>query len=248
MKESLSSDYRERIYRYYVDGGHKFSTPQSVASFVPRMPYLRRLIANHFPADRTATCLDLGCGHGALVYAARLLGYTNIVGVDRSPEQVRTARRLGIPGIHEGDLLNTLRGLANASQDVVVAFDVVEHFQKNELVGFVDEVHRVLKPGGKWLLHTPNGESPFVGIVRYGDMTHELAFTRASMSQLLLASEFSQVDCFEDTPVPHGAKSVIRAALWPIVRSGLLAMLAVETGRLDRTAILSQNFLTVAVK
>jgi 2-polyprenyl-3-methyl-5-hydroxy-6-metoxy-1,4-benzoquinol methylase len=248
MNDSLPSDYRERIYQYYVEASRQTPPPESVASFAPRMPYLRRLIQEHFPTNHAATCIDLGCGHGALLYVARTLGYTNLIGVDRSPEQVRTAHRLGIADVREGDLVATLRGLRDASQDVVIAFDVVEHFQKSELLPFVDEVHRVLKDGGKWLLHTPNGESPFAGRIRYGDMTHELAFTRVSMSQLLLASAFSRVECFEDKPVPHGAKSFVRAALWPVVRCGMLGFLAVETGVLDRTAILTQNFLTVAVK
>ena len=248
MNEPLPSDYRERIYKYYLEARCDAPAPQSVDSFAPRMPYLRQLIARHFPPDRAANCFDLGCGHGALMYAARSAGYTNVAGVDRSPEQVRTAKRLGIDNVREGDLLTTLHELADASQDVVIAFDVIEHFSKSELVCFIDEVHRVLKPGGKWLLHTPNGESPFVGRIRYGDMTHELAFTRVSIQQLLLASAFSHVACFEDAPVPHGAKSLVRAALWPVVRYGLIACSAVETGCLDRSAILTQNFLTVAVR
>ena len=38
---------------------------------------------------------------------------------------------------------------------------------------------RALKPGGRWILHTANAESPFYGRVRYGDITHEQAFTQS---------------------------------------------------------------------
>jgi SAM-dependent methyltransferase len=66
------------------------------------------------------------------------------------------------------------------SLDAVIAFDVLEHFGRDELIPLVDAVHRVLRPGGRWIIHVPNGESPFFGSIRYGDLTHELAFTRQS--------------------------------------------------------------------
>jgi cyclopropane fatty-acyl-phospholipid synthase-like methyltransferase len=41
--------------------------------------------------DRSARILDLGCGHGVFIYFHREAGYTNVVGVDKSPEQVAEA-------------------------------------------------------------------------------------------------------------------------------------------------------------
>jgi len=131
---------------------------------------------------------------------------------------------------------------------VVVAFDVIEHFTRDELLGFVDQVQRVLRPGGRWIIHTPNGESPFCGRMRYWDLTHELAFTRTSIIQLLLSSGFSNVQCFEDAPIPHGLTSAGRWLLWKAIRSGLRLYLAAETGDTASSAIFSQNFLTVADK
>jgi 2-polyprenyl-3-methyl-5-hydroxy-6-metoxy-1,4-benzoquinol methylase len=206
------------------------------------------LFRKHFPADRSVEVLDLGCGHGALIHFARRAGYTNTRGVDGSPEQVAAARRLGIEGVEEGDLLATLAAQTDGSLDVVVAFDVIEHFTRDELLGFVDQVQRVLRPGGRWIIHTPNGESPFCGRMRYWDLTHELAFTRTSIIQLLLSSGFSNVQCFEDAPIPHGLTSAGRWLLWKAIRSGLRLYLAAETGDTASSAIFSQNFLTVADK
>lgn len=47
-----------------------------------------------------------------------------------------------------------LSGLADNAYDVVVSFQVIEHIKKDEL--FLEEIHRVLKPGGTALLTTPN--------------------------------------------------------------------------------------------
>jgi SAM-dependent methyltransferase len=147
-----------------------------------------------------------------------------------------------------GDVMQVLCGTQNASQEVVVAFDFIVHFTKPELTTVIDEVHRVLKPGGRWIIHVSNGESPFGSRIFFGDFTHELAFTRQSLAQVLLSSGFTQVSCYEDRPVPHGFKSLGRSVLWTVIRASLLFYLAVKTGSFDRKAIFSQNLLAVAVR
>jgi len=139
------SDYRRRIYELYVHGRQQPLAPDSVDGLKPRAAVLKKLIRDHFPPQKNAIVVDLGCGHGALVHFARLAGYLNVTGVDCSPQQVAEALRLGIQGISEGDLMETLRSFPNGSLDVVVAFDVVEHFTKDEVFGFADEVYRVLR-------------------------------------------------------------------------------------------------------
>lgn len=81
----------------------------------------------------------------------------------------------------------------------------------------------------------------------YGDASHELAFTRTSIAQLLIASGFSRVECFEDTPVLHGFKSSVRWLLWKVLRNLARFWLIVETGSVE-DFILTQNFLAVAWK
>ena len=242
------SSYRERIYRQYVHGRGQALAPATLAGLAPRAATLRNAVRRFFPARRDVRVLDLGCGHGALIYFARKAGYSDITGVDVSPEQVAAAQRLGIEGVRNGDLLGTLSNLPDSSQDVVVAFDVIEHFTKSELLPFVDEVRRVLKPGGRWVIHTPNGDSPFVGAIRYGDFTHELAFTQASLSQLLLSSGFSRADFFESGPVAASLKGAVRVLLWRAIRLGLQLWQAAETGDIGRNAIFTRNLFAVTYK
>lgn len=242
------NELRSRIYRRYVHARNSSLAPATAEGFAPRASSLRRIIEKHFPADRAISVLDLGCGHGAMIYFLRRAGYSNVLGVDVSPEQVAEAARLGIDGIHQGELLDVLRDLPPHSQDVVIAFDVIEHFGKDELLTFVDEVVRVLKPGGRWLIHAPNGESPFAGAIRYGDMTHEQAFTRISLPQLLLSSGFTRVECHESGPVPAGIKSLIRWIIWRAICLLLRVWTAAETGDLGQNAIFTRNLLAVAYK
>jgi len=244
----METDYRARLYARYVQRRGRMIAPATADGFRPREPYLTRVITRYFPPERSARVLEIGCGHGALLYFARRAGYTQSRGIDTSLEQVAAAERLGIVGVKQDDLLQGLRTTPADSCDVVVAFDVLEHFTKQELLDIVDEVHRVLTAGGRWIIHTPNGESPFGGSVRYGDFTHELAFTRESMAQLLLASGFADVRCFEDTPIVHGISSALRWMVWKGMRALLRLYIAAETGDPGRASIFTQNFLTVAVK
>ena len=242
------SDYRSRIYDYYVHSRLESLAPADIESMRRGGVYLHRLVRRHFPVNRDAAILDLGCGHGSLIFQAREAGYRNVVGVDRSPQQVAEARRLGIEGVIEGDIFDYLASTPDASQDVVITFDVIEHFTRDELVPFVDEIQRVLKPGARWIIHTPNGESPLSNRIRYGDLTHEQAFTRTSLGQLLLASGFKSLECYEDSPVIHGFASALRFVAWKAIRGILRLYLAAETGNSGASAIFTQNLLAVAVR
>lgn len=243
-----TDEYRDRIYDQYVHARTVPLVQPGVDGLASRRPYLAAMICRHFLADRGAAILDLGCGHGTAMLVAQQAGYTNVRGVDRSPEQVAEAQRLGVTGVSQGDLGETIRATPSESLDVVLTFDVIEHFRRDELLPLLDEIRRVLRPSGRWIAHTVNAESPFFGRIRYGDVTHEQAFTRTSIGQLVLSSGFRAVSCYEDAPIVHGMKSAVRYALWKAVRGMLRLYLAAETGSTDRAIILSQNFLIVATR
>ncbi|NUO08514.1 MAG: class I SAM-dependent methyltransferase [Candidatus Brocadia sp.] len=241
--------YREKIYKYYSSNRIGKLAPDTVTGFKPREPYLRKIIKEHFPADKHAKILEIGCGHGAFQYYITQSGYLNSIGIDRSEEQIKEAYRLGIRNVVYADLVSYIKAVKNNSVDLLIAFDVIEHFSKDELSDLVDDFYRVLKTGGKIISHQPNGESPFGNFVKTGDFTHEIAFTRQSIAQLFLSSSFKEVTSYEDKPIPHGLKSLMRFVLWEyFVRNFYRLLIGIETGDCDRNAIFSQNFLTVAYK
>ena len=242
----VGDDYRAVVYASYLTARQEAS-PDVVAQHIQvRANHCGRIIREFFPPDRNASILELACGHGALLYHAGAAGYQNIRGVDTSPEQIAAGRRFGVANLTRGDRFDALAGAADTSGDAVVSLDLIEHLNKPELCRLVGEVARVLRPGGRWIIHCPNGESPFAGAVRYGDFTHELCFTQHSLGQLLRAYGFSRIECFEDGPVAHGPRSVARLVLWRAIRLGLRAWMVIETGKVTARPIFTQNLFCVA--
>lgn len=240
----MNDDYRARLYGGYVS---THLDPESLeVRLQRRRRFMESLIRKHFPPDRTAKIVEFGCGHGTLLYYARRLGYTEVCGFDVSSEQVDAAARMGVTGVRQSDLLDAIRGQSDATVHAVVTIDVIEHLTVPEALEFADNAFRVLRPGGRWISHQPNACSPFFGAVRYGDLTHELAYTCESFRQLAHTCGFAKISCYEDVPPVSGFTSAVRRLGWTAVSAVLRVVNLVETGYTSR--VLSRNFLAVATK
>lgn len=247
MSDDLE-DPNRIVYRSYVSSGAFGTISENPPDLGPRLPYLRRLIRKFFPTDKQSSVLDLGCGDGGLLFAAQELGYRQLIGVDLSPEQVKVARARELTQIHHAEIIPFLSKQEPDTFDLVVTFDVIEHLTKKELMVVIGQVHRILRNGGRWIIHVPNGQSPFFGRIRYGDFTHEIAFTQRSLASVLRVGRFSAIECFEDQPTPHGLTSLVRFILWKLLRNFLRLYIMIETGERGNDLVFSQNFLAVAQK
>jgi SAM-dependent methyltransferase len=235
--------YQQRIYEHYLTGQRRGGDDRDA-----RRHYLHAVIRRHLPPDRTCAIVDLGCGSGAFVHFLREAGYEHVVGVDASPEQIDAARAMGIPGVVLRDSSDWLLEQPDASCDVVISFDTIEHMGKAELLACADEVRRVLAPGGRWIVHTANAQGMFGAKVRWSDVTHEQAFTRESLTQIFSVAGFADASFHEDRPIVHGVKSAIRRFLYGLFRFVVRLYWIAETGEMADTQIFSQNILAVAVK
>jgi len=97
--------------------------------------------------------LDLGCGNGA--FCAELVRHGfEVVGCDPSESGIRVASE-SVPGavFTKLGVYDDPRDLSAAPFDAVVAVEVVEHlYLPRALPSFA---HRVLKPGGRFVVTTP---------------------------------------------------------------------------------------------
>ncbi len=184
--------YRDRIYETYYA---VHVAPRKGAMDRQRLDKLANTFDHHFgkflPPQKDAAILDIGCGVGSLVYWLHARGYENARGIDTSPDVVATAQRLGIRNVIQQDL-RALIGREHDTYDAIFMRDVLEHIPKDVVLDVLDGVLDLLKPGGRLILQVPNGASPLVGRVLYGDFTHETAYTETSLSQVLLTCGYTQ--------------------------------------------------------
>jgi 2-polyprenyl-6-hydroxyphenyl methylase/3-demethylubiquinone-9 3-methyltransferase len=122
-----------------------------------RFGYFRRVLIEEQQRDPFSTSvLDVGCGGGLLAEEFATLG-CRVTGIDPSEPSLQTARnharQSGLDIVYQSGVGEHLP-FADASFDVVVCCDVLEHVQ--EVVQIVREIARVLKPGGYFFYDTIN--------------------------------------------------------------------------------------------
>ncbi|MGI5460865.1 class I SAM-dependent methyltransferase [Streptomyces sp. CA-249302] len=128
-----------------------------VASGTPRsLRQARMLAAALGPAvgQGAGTVIDVGCGDGtAAATAAPLLAGHRVIGVDWSQDALRRARAR-LPYVVRGELTGGGLPLRTGCADAVLFSEVIEHLVDPDAA--LDELRRVLRPGGHLMLSTPN--------------------------------------------------------------------------------------------
>ncbi len=111
--------------------------------------YVKRF-AEKLKEEGKTNILDLGCGFGRhLIYLAEQ-GF-NVKGIDISQEAVEmTNKRLREKNLNAKVLQRDMKDLPFQDQefDAVLAITVIGHATKPEINQTVDELYRVMKPGG----------------------------------------------------------------------------------------------------
>ena len=105
--------------------------------------------------------LDIGCGWAYGTHWARTLG-CEVSGVDLAHDQLAWARRELPDGARLGLAQANARALPyrDATFDRVVSVETMEHVFRPDRAAVYAELARVLKPGGRLALSTPNEDSP----------------------------------------------------------------------------------------
>jgi ubiquinone/menaquinone biosynthesis C-methylase UbiE len=192
-----------------------------------------------------ARIVDVGCGDGmATSVAARHNHGHHFVGIDWSEGNLRRGQQFGLTLVRGGVDAPGLP-LRSGTVDVVIMSELIEHLVDTDTA--VEEVWRVLKPGGSLLLSTPNlaawfnrglvalGIQPIFSEVSlrgvFGRPGNQVAghlhlFTRRALVGFLEANGFDcvQVAGARYHDVPRPLRPLDRAfCLWPSAASILLA-------------------------
>jgi len=158
-QQSVPPDaYTREYFEVHCEGyeEYKISQGRSLSS---------RLVAAMDLADlkEGMRVLDIGCGRGEILLHSALLG-ANAWGIDYAPVALELAKEtISLSNSSSSGRMGLIQSAAeilpfcNSSIDVVFMLDVVEHLYPNELETALTEVKRVLRPGGRIVVHTmPN--------------------------------------------------------------------------------------------
>jgi SAM-dependent methyltransferase len=202
-------------YAEKVAAAHDADKLERLLIDVPRFRWTVRQLRQ---LPRGARILDAGCGEGAILWAARQMGFEPH-GCDLAEPAVRLARGLiGADTVHVGiiDDLPYERG----TFDAVVALEVLEHLPNPRT--FLERAAALLKPDGTLLLTMPNRYRVFAVLKRALGKPHSSTdypphhLTRWSAGALrrLLQKTFDSVRV-GSLPY-HAANWVGRAAAGPL--------------------------------
>ena len=100
--------------------------------------------------------LDFGCGNGRYMEVfGRWISQDNVYGVEIDPLQVVEAKQKGLNCLQTDPRRGCLP-FKDEAFALVFSSNVVEHIPRRLYVAYLLEIQRVLKPGGRFLVSTPN--------------------------------------------------------------------------------------------
>ena len=131
--------------------------------------------------------LEIGFGSGSFLAWAKDAG-ASIKGTEISDRSHAEAKRTGVE-LLTADFEN-IASKHKECFDIIVAFDVFEHFTMDEIVIRAKAAETMLRPGGYLVLRFPNGQSPFGLAPQNGDITHKEALSKEKIEQACSETSF----------------------------------------------------------
>ncbi|MEW6006220.1 MAG: class I SAM-dependent methyltransferase [Stygiobacter sp.] len=199
------------------------------------------------PSPKESKILDLGCGYGRTLLALKMNGYENIFGVDISEKQISYAKNYF--NLNECTQMSASEFLGNKEMiyDCVLAIDLFEHLDLDELVEICQKIYISLKMGGRLIVQVPNGLA-LINPIIYGDITHVRAFTPDSIKQVLNLSGFSGPFEFHECYSQKSLLEKLKTVIYKIIIKQLINLFVFITYKKLDNDIFTNNFITVCRK
>ena len=145
------SKYQKRGAYHWEQIGHH---PIKANAFVKaRYETCISLLKKHKITDKHSTCLDIGCGDGALTYLLNKAGF-QADGIDTSELGIKLAKQEHLKRNSHSSFENIHSSKTpDESYDTIVCSDVIEHVP--DPIAFLKDIHRILRADGIAVLSTP---------------------------------------------------------------------------------------------
>lgn len=164
-----------------------YTTEIASDSIASDNPIHQRLLKAYYAAQPyiTGSLLEIGCGEGRGVelLAPKSDSY---MALDKIGEVIDRLKAQFPDVDFRQAVVPPFDGIEDNTFDTIVTFQVIEHIKKDR--EFLKEIHRVLKPGGKAIVTTPN-----IKMTLSRNPWHIREYTAAELKELA-SSIFSHVD------------------------------------------------------
>lgn len=233
-------NWRKELYQFYSSNkGNKIKEIEKDCTL------FKYKIQKQLPSKKDTSIIDLAAGHGSFMYCLKKAGYTNVIGIDISEEEVKIAETNGIKDIFQDDIFHFLEN-TDKKFDVIIMMDILEHLTRDEFFRILHLAKNTLNKNGLMIAQVPNATGIFGMRIRYGDLTHETSFSHNSVIQGFTTVGFNKIKTHEIAPIKRGIKGIIRNYLWHLLVFPHRLIILLETGK--KKHILSQNMLITAIK
>lgn len=201
----------DKLYEKYQSSRFGLVNENNKEAFESSLRMYERMYNDKLPLDKNIRILDVGCGMGHFIYYLQKKGFMNFIGIDISPEQIDFCRNNISENVECIDAFAFLE--KNFNFDVIVMNDVLEHFNKNKILDLLILIYDRLNKNGILIIKVPNAANPFNISTFYTDFTHETLFTKESLNQILVVSNFKNIKVFECKSNRTTFKGIIGALL-----------------------------------
>ena len=117
-----------------------------------------KIIEALIPDGHEKHAIDIGCGPGYFSKVLSNKGWKTTA-IDTSSVNIESAKTYA-DETHAGDAISVLSEIPNSCYDLAILLEVIEHMPKIHGQTLIEQASRVLKPGGKLIISTPNKLSP----------------------------------------------------------------------------------------
>jgi SAM-dependent methyltransferase len=197
--DAILSQEEHRLDRVYFEFENTFRGSREMIK--DRLRVYLPMLHERGIGTRDMPLFDVGCGRGEWL---ELLAENGLEarGVDMNRVMVEQCLDFKLPAV-EGDAVFCLREMKPNSLGGVSGFHIIECLTFENLTNLLDEIVRVLKPGGVALFETPNPANLRVGAERfYFDPTHRNPLPSPLSRFLLEQRGLTAVEVWELHPGP----------------------------------------------
>ena len=159
-RAALYADVYDRIYEMHLSrdpGALDFGAGPQLIGFLNKL------------TRRNDSVLEVGCGGGLLAIEMAQRGH-QVLAIDVSERILEQARRRarGVSGLTFAISQGIEISAADESFDFAFSVEVLEHLHAEDVALHLREVHRVLNPGGRYWILTPNRLDSIGSAERFG--------------------------------------------------------------------------------